>query len=122
MMSEGQIFFKLCPSNEIPEGKSRCFFFADDNDMQITVFRSNGKLYALHNICPHKHVAKIHKDIIHNHNVTCPKHGLTFLLGDGKNISKRQGTKGLRTFKIVKKNGYIFLKEPALTTAKWKTA
>jgi nitrite reductase/ring-hydroxylating ferredoxin subunit len=117
---DGQSFLKLCSSADIYEGKAERFFFGDDNDMQIAVFRIRGKLYAVHNICPHRHIDRIHEGIISGLNVMCPEHGWTFSLIDGKNINKKQGVKGLRTFKVFEKNGYVFIEEPDFKTAKWK--
>ena len=54
----GKDFQFICYSQEIKEGKGKRITFKDDIDTQFAVFRINGKLYCVSNICPHRHATK----------------------------------------------------------------
>ncbi len=116
----GRIFLNLCRSDEIFEGKGKRFLFGDDLDMQIAVYRVNGKLYCLNNICPHRHQDKMHKGIIKGLNVMCPEHGWTYSLVDGSNIIKKQGVKSLDSYEIFEENGIVYVEKPEFKIPKWR--
>lgn len=112
MEHNGKIYARICRSAELFEGKGRQFIFDDDIDLQVAVFRKDGKLFALSNICPHRHQDKIHEGFIRSGNVTCPAHGWTYKLATGENINLKQGIKSLKKYDAFEKDGYIWVEKP----------
>jgi len=117
-----RLFLKICKSDEIYEGKGKRFFFGDDNDMQLAVYRVGGKLYCLNNICPHRHQDQMHNGIISDLKVMCPAHGWTYSLEDGQNVIKKQGVKSLDSFEIFESDGYVFVEKPVFKIPKWRNS
>ncbi len=118
---EGRIFAEVCKSDEISEGKGRKIEFPEDIDMQVAVFRLEGKLFALQNICPHRHADRIHEGIIRNGNVTCPLHGWTYEVKSGRNINIRQGRKSLIKYDVFEDNGSVYVEKPSIEAIpKWR--
>ena len=117
---KNKIFLKTCPSGEIFEGKAKRFFYGNDPDMQFAVYRINGKLYSLNNICPHRHQDQMHNGIIRGLNVMCPVHGWTYSLVTGKNISNKQGIKSLESYEVFELDDYVYVEKPDFSPAKWK--
>jgi nitrite reductase/ring-hydroxylating ferredoxin subunit len=118
---EGKKYFLLCPSNEIFEGKGKRFHFGNEFEMQIAVFRYKGELFAVYNICPHRHIDRIYDGIIKDGYVMCPEHGWTYSLSTGENKFQKQGRKGLKKFEVFEKNGFVYIEEPVFEIPKWKT-
>jgi len=108
----GRIYAMVCLSKELFEGKGRQIIFSDDIDMQVAVFRKKGILYALSNICPHRHQDKIHQGIIKEGNVICPVHGWTYKLETGENINLHQGIKSLIKYDVFEEDGFIWVEKP----------
>lgn len=117
---DGKKYLIICPSSEIFEGKGKKFHFGDEFEMQIAVFRFKGKLIALENICPHRHIDKIYDGIIKDGYVICPEHGWTYSLSTGENKYQKQGRRGLKKFEVFEKNGLVYIEEPKFDLPKWK--
>jgi NAD(P)H-dependent nitrite reductase small subunit len=113
-------YLKICKSDEIYEGKGKQFVFEEDDDFQIAIFRVNGSLYALDNICPHRHADRIFDGIIKDKTVMCPLHGWTYNLENGKNIDLRQGIKSLKSYKVFENDGVVYLEKPEFEIPKWR--
>ncbi|MBZ0200132.1 MAG: nitrite reductase (NAD(P)H) small subunit [Ignavibacteriaceae bacterium] len=95
---------KLCLVTELKE-KSGKRFLVDDVD--IAVYKVEKKIYALGNICPHRHSALIYDGFIEDDCVVCPLHGWKFNLKDGKMPT---GTTGLSSYEIKIFNDEVFVK------------
>ncbi len=118
---DGKIYVKVARSDEIYDGKGYKFAFEEDDDMQIAVFRVKGKLYCLHNICPHRHGERIYEAIIYdNLTIACPLHFWTYSLETGENINQKQGIKGLRKFDVFEENGEVWAEKPQYAPPKWR--
>jgi|SRR3989339_1242848 len=117
---EGKDYIFLCPSNKIYEGKGYQFLFDDDLDKQLAVFRRQGRLYCLSNICPHRHQDKIYDGIIDDMKISCPEHGWTYSLETGKNVNPLQGLRSLRKYEIIEKEGKIYIEYPKFDIPKWR--
>ncbi|MFA5512593.1 MAG: Rieske 2Fe-2S domain-containing protein [Candidatus Kapaibacterium sp.] len=113
-------FIYVCKSDEVYEGKGKQVIFTEDDDFQIAVFRVKGKLYALDNICPHRHADSIFEGIIKDLTVMCPLHGWTYSLEDGRNIDRRQGVKSLGSHKIFERDGKVYVEKPHFEIPKWR--
>ncbi len=113
-------FIPVCNSNELFEGKGKKIQFPEDDDFQVAIFRVNGKLYCLENICPHRHADSIFDGIIKNGIVTCPLHGWSYYLKNGQNVNQRQGIKSLKSFLIKEEDNTIYIEKPEFTIPKWR--
>jgi NAD(P)H-dependent nitrite reductase small subunit len=96
-------FTKICSVHDIEEETGKRFII---NETEIAVFKSNGEIFALSNICPHKQTALIYDGFIEEGYVVCPAHGWEFDLRTG---NKKSGSKGLDSFevKVVDENIYV---------------
>ena len=97
------IFTKICNMHDIEENKGKRFII---NETEIAVFKSNGNIFALSNICPHQQTALIYDGIIEEGCVVCPAHGWMFDLRTG---NKKSGSRGLDSYevKVVDENIYV---------------
>jgi nitrite reductase (NADH) small subunit len=80
--------------------------------LEIAVFRSNGELYALENLCPHLGFP-LTEGIVKDDVVICGWHGWRVRLGDGGCPGK---TSTARTFACKLHEGDVYLEIPALAT------
>jgi nitrite reductase/ring-hydroxylating ferredoxin subunit len=49
----------------------------------IALFKRDGTVYALNNVCSHQHFSKLHEGEIVNLSVICPMHGWTYDMQSG---------------------------------------
>lgn len=87
-------YTKVCKVSELKEKEGKRFLI---NDTDIALFKVDGNVYALSNICPHKLSALIYDGFIEEESVICPAHGWKFNLKDGK---KANGSRGLISFPV----------------------
>ena len=81
-------FEKVCSVSQLIEKEGKRFWV---NEVEIAVFKVEGKIYALNNVCPHQHSALIYDGFIEDGCVVCPAHGWMFNLETGKMPTKRRG-------------------------------
>ena len=97
-------FVKVCSINELKENAGRRFLI---NDVDVAVFKVDGKVYALNNVCPHQKAAKMFKGFIEEDKVVCPLHGWEFKLCNGK---MNDGRKGLDSYQVKVEEGDVYIK------------
>lgn len=97
-------FTKLCTAEELREKEGKKFIVGE---VEVAVFKLNGEVFAVNNICPHQHVSLIHNGFIEQDYVYCPAHGWEFNLADGK---MKCGRKGLDPYEVKIHNGYVYTK------------
>ncbi len=97
-------FVKVCKVDDLEEKNGKKFFV---NDIEIAVFKINGEIFALSNICPHQKTHLIHEGFIEGGKVMCPVHGWQFDLRTGE---LAPGRRGLDFYDIEIKNGDVFVK------------
>ena len=105
-------YIKLCGVSELEEKKGRLFKIDDENE--VALFKINGKVHAVDNICPHNHTPKIYKGIIEDDCVLCPIHFFKFNLKTGKPIEFTGGN--LRIYETKIENSIVFIKKPDAKT------
>ena len=93
------IFVVVCQSNELRERKSKNIYF--EEELQIAIFRIEGQLYAVSNICPHQHAAVICEGFIEELTVTCPLHGWIYSLENGKALGSHARLKTYEIFEEI---------------------
>ena len=99
-------FQKICNISELKENNGKKFIV---NYVEIAVFKVNGEVFALNNICPHQHSALIYDGFIEEGCVVCPAHGWMFDLKTGKLPT---GGKGLDIYHVQVSEGNVFVKVP----------
>lgn len=72
----------VCPVSDLPAGQRRC---ATVEGRPIVVFNIAGRLFAAANHCPHAGMP-LEDGELNGSVLTCPFHGYTFRLADGKNV------------------------------------
>lgn len=113
-------YIKVLSSSELPEKKGYLLAFEDDIDMEVSLFRINGELYCLSNICLHRHAREIYKGIIRGDTVTCPLHGWTYNYKTGINVNSKQGSACLKTYEIFEEKNFIYIEKPVVKIPKWR--
>ena len=102
-------FTKICDFDELKEQVGKRFII---DEIDLAVFKFEGKVYTLINICPHQHTKMIYDGLIERSCVVCPIHGWMFDLKTG---NMPTGGKGLDSYetKIIDNEVYakIFRKE-----------
>lgn len=73
-------FVRVARNSDIPEHRSKLVKIEDE---EIALWRVDGKLYAINNVCPHQHFSMLHQGTLEGNYVTCPMHGWSFCLEDG---------------------------------------
>ncbi len=97
-------FLKVCRLNDLSENSGKRFIV---DDVDIALFKVDGKIYALSNICPHQHSPLIYDGFLEDGCVVCPAHGWMFSLETGKTPT---GQKGLNSFEVMVEKGEVFVK------------
>jgi 3-phenylpropionate/trans-cinnamate dioxygenase ferredoxin component len=97
-------FHKVCRISELINNSGKRFIV---DDIDIAVFKIEGKIYALSNVCPHQHSPLIYDGFIEDGCVVCPAHGWMFNLHTGKTP---KGRRGLNSFEVRVEEGEVFVK------------
>ena len=85
-------YTKLCKISDLKENQGKRFIV---DDIEVAVFKIDGEVFALSNICPHQHTALIYDGFVEDGCVVCPAHGWMFDLKTGKQPT---GASGLDTY------------------------
>lgn len=104
MANELVDFTKICKVDDLHEKVGKRFFV---DDVEVAMFKVDGEIYALSNICPHQHTAMMYDGFIEGEKVVCPLHGWEFNLSDGK---MAQGRKGLDSYEVKIIDDHVFVK------------
>ncbi|MFZ5433896.1 MAG: non-heme iron oxygenase ferredoxin subunit [Calditrichota bacterium] len=73
-------FIRVCSVKDVPNGQARGFKV---NGVDIAIVHSEGKFYAIHNICSHEH-EHLHEGWLEGDKIECPRHGAQFDLTTGE--------------------------------------
>ena len=87
-------FTKVCTVSELRENQGKRFLI---NDVDIAVFKVNGEIFVLNNVCPHQHTSVIYDGFIEDGCVVCPAHGWMFNLKTGLQST---GARGLDSYQV----------------------
>ena len=106
-MKEG--YTKLCKLSELKDRQGKRFI-VDDPDgtglaVEVAVFKIDGEVFAISNICPHQHTAVIYDGFIEDGCVVCPAHGWMFNLRTGKQPT---GSRGVDSYPVIIENDEVY--------------
>ncbi|MFN8358489.1 MAG: Rieske 2Fe-2S domain-containing protein [Candidatus Kapaibacterium sp.] len=111
---DGVTYLLVSKSIDVFEGRSKNIIF--DEELQIAIFRVNGLLYAVSNICLHQHAAVLCDGYVEKLTVRCPLHGWVYSLETGQTHGSRSH---LKTYKIWEHQGDIYVEQPTAELPKW---
>ncbi len=94
----------VCSIKDLKNEEGKRFII---DDTEIAVFKVNGEVYALNNICAHQHTALIYDGFIEDGCVVCPVHGWMFDLQTGRMPTNR---KGIDAYPVAIDNDKIYVK------------
>lgn len=103
-MNELDGFFKVCKISDLTEKIGKRFFV---HDVDVAVFKVEGEIYALANMCIHQKAAIIYDGFIEDGKVACPAHGWQFDLRTGRVPG---AVKGLDPYEVKIAGDDIFIK------------
>ncbi|MGE5399986.1 MAG: nitrite reductase small subunit NirD [Ignavibacteriales bacterium] len=103
-MIETDGFVSVCSINDLTENSGKRFFI---DETEIALFKADGEIYALDNICPHQHAAIIYDGFIEDGCVVCPAHGWEFELKTG---CLKSGSKGITRHPVLIRDEHIYVK------------
>ena len=118
----GKKYLKVMPSEQLIERKGHRLEFEDDIDLQMALFRIDGQLYCVSNICLHRHAREIYKGYIQDDTVICPLHGWTYNFKTGENVNAKQGKACLKVYDVFEYDKYIYVEKPEVAIPKWRSA
>lgn len=64
---------------------------------EIALFKIDGTIYAINNVCAHQHFSMLHQGELNGLEITCPMHGWTYSLETGKAI---EGSGCVKTYEV----------------------
>lgn len=97
-------YYYVCDENILSELEGKRFIV---NDTDVAIFKVEGKIYAVSNVCPHQHASKMYEGFVENNCVVCPLHGWTFSLETG---NLHSGSRGLDTYPVKIVDGKLYAK------------
>lgn len=102
--SELKDFSRICSLSDLKEGQGKRFIV---KDVDIAVFRHEGNVYAVSNMCPHQHTTMIYDGAIEEGKIVCPIHGWMFDIKTGKMPMSRTG---LEVYPVIVKGLSVYVK------------
>jgi 3-phenylpropionate/trans-cinnamate dioxygenase ferredoxin subunit len=108
-MSTEPIFVKVARFSELRERRSIKVTVGDD---EIALWRIQGSIYAISNVCSHQHISTLHLGTLSGRSVTCPMHGWTYSLETGIALS---GNGSVKTYHVKVVGDDVFVEQPSST-------
>lgn len=101
---DGRQWTRLCKSIEV---SSRHGFRVEvDIEHDLALFRVDGVVYCVSNVCPHKRIPVIYDGHIEQGIVTCPMHGWRYDVCTGK---RDTGNSALQRYVVMEHNGWVYV-------------
>lgn len=100
-------FVRVARFSEIGERRSKKVRIGDE---EVALWRVEGRIFAIGNVCAHQHFSALHAGILSGRTVTCPMHGWTYSLETGKATS---GSGAVRTYRVIVEEDTVYVEQPA---------
>jgi 3-phenylpropionate/trans-cinnamate dioxygenase ferredoxin component len=101
-------FARICKVSELSEKRGMSFEL--DDETEIALFKIDGKIHAVDNVCPHNHIPAMFQGYVEKDNIACPIHGFAFNVNTGEQ-SDKTGCR-LRVFEVRIEDGEVYVKKP----------
>jgi nitrite reductase (NADH) small subunit len=105
-MSAPEGFVKVGMLTDLAEHRGRCVRVGDD---EVALWRVEGQIFAISNVCPHQHVSGLHMGVLKGLTVACPMHGWTYSLETG---AVEEGEGRVKTYRVLVVEDEIYLERP----------
>jgi nitrite reductase/ring-hydroxylating ferredoxin subunit len=102
-------FVKVAGVSELSDRKGKKVLVGDE---EIALWRANGNIYAVNNVCPHQHFSVLHEATLEGIMLTCPMHGWTYSLETGMATS---GSGRIKKYRVKVEGEVVFVEKPAQT-------
>ncbi len=96
--------FEVANIDEVKEGRGNRVVVDGE---EIALFKVDGQVCAIFNVCPHQKFSKLHEGVVENGIVTCPMHGWAYDIKTGISVN---ASGRVKTFAVEVKNGKVFVK------------
>ncbi|GMN05799.1 hypothetical protein MTsPCn5_11880 [Croceitalea sp. MTPC5] len=100
---DGDGWLEVCTTGEIEESRAKIFTVEGE---RIAVFKNEGKLSAIHNVCKHQG-GPLGEGKIVDGCITCPWHGYQYLPHNGQ--SPPPFTEKVKTYQLKVVNGFVYV-------------
>ncbi len=97
-------FVKICRLDDLKENVGKRFMV---DDVDVALFKVNGNVHAVSNVCPHQKAAMIYDGFIEDGKIVCPLHGWEFNLKDG---TMGEGRRGLDCYDVKIEGNDVYIK------------
>jgi nitrite reductase (NADH) small subunit len=104
-MSALEGYSRVAAFSDLPEKKGRMVLVADE---EVALWKVDGTVYAVNNLCPHQHAPALHIGHLSGLSVSCPMHGWTFSLLDGREES---GFGRVHTRRVIVEGDDVYVEE-----------
>jgi nitrite reductase/ring-hydroxylating ferredoxin subunit len=102
-------FIKVARTSDLDDRRGRIIHVEGE---EVALWKIDGKVYAINNVCPHQHFSLLHQGAREGLYVTCPMHGWSFSLEDGV---PRFGNGRVKTYRVKVEGESVFIEKPAST-------
>ncbi|HET6272199.1 MAG TPA: Rieske 2Fe-2S domain-containing protein [Bacteroidota bacterium] len=99
-------FIRVARVSDIGEKRSLLVYVGGE---AIALWRIEGRVYAINNVCPHQHTPSLHQGTLDGLFVTCPMHGWTFSLEDGR---PKFGNGRATVYQVKVEGGDVYVEQP----------
>lgn len=96
-------FYKVCAVSDIEENRAKVVMVKEEN---IAIFKYEGKLSAIHNVCKHQN-GPLGEGKIVDGCITCPWHGYQYLAHNGQ--SPPPFTEKVKTYDVKVLDGLVYV-------------
>ncbi len=101
---DGHQFVRVCRTIEVSGRTPKRIDYDLEHDLAL--FRIDGTVYAISNVCPHKRESVLYVGFVEGDTVTCPLHGRQYNVKSGQNVG--QG-RGINTYPVIEAEGYVWV-------------
>jgi NAD(P)H-dependent nitrite reductase small subunit len=95
--------FFACNLDDIKESHGKRVLV---DGIEIAMFKAEGKVFAITNVCPHNRFSLLHEGEFKECVVTCPMHSWSFDVRTGNSVA---GGGRVKTYQTEVKNGKVFV-------------
>ena len=99
-------FVRVARLSDLAERRGRKVRIGDED---VALWRVDGEVFAIGNVCAHQHFSALHDGILAGLTVTCPMHGWTYSLETGKATS---GSGSVKRYKVVVEGDHVYVEQP----------
>ena len=105
-VSNEPVYIRVARLSELAEKRGTRVIVGDE---EIALWRVDGVVYAISNVCAHQHIPALYQGILEGLTVACPMHGWTYSLATGKAES---GNGSVKTYRVKVDQDVVYVEQP----------